>query len=244
MSYQSCNPMYSALESSLGSLYERAAQTTLFRASTYELPVIAAYASKNLSYSAVVSPPVQHECSFAPELSLNPRRAPQPFVGDAAAVEQDVKEAFWATTAKAFPSDIRVAVMDNRYFARQVAHPGIVGFSLNRKDFGMVSDVVVRAGAKDHLMLTIGHEIGHVLSRTLSNKHCEEAKAFAFSRAWMKNIRDKNIAGLRGCIILDNPAQNGLHDAASAFVWRMLASGYDALQLYWDIAAGRVPYVI
>jgi len=251
MSYLPLGTMYhSALEHSVSengvsSLYQREAPLLESRP-FYSLSSLSvgSYATRTSSYQPSINLSVQHEYAFMPDAFLRPGRAAQPFVGDAAAVKQDVKEAFFATTEKRFPTDIRVAILNNQSFNRQVAHPGVVGFSLNRKEFGMVSDVVVRAGPKDHVMLTIGHEIGHVLSRTLCNKHCEEAKAFAFSRAWMKKIRDRNIAGLHGSIILDNPAHNGLHDVASAFVWRKVAQGHDALQLYWDLVVGRVPYVI
>src|SRR3989338_2529732 len=245
MSYLSLGTMYhSALENSVSSFYHR--ETSPLEARPFyslSSPSVGQYASLS-AYQTLSTFTVQPEYAFMPDAFLMPGRAAQPFVGDAVAVEDDVKEAFFATTEKTFPTDIRVAILNTQSFNRQIAHPSVVGFSLNRKDFGMVSDVVVRAGPKDHVMLTIGHEIGHVLSRTLCNKHCEEAKAFAFSRAWMKKIRDRNIAGLHGSIILDNPAHNGLHDVASAFVWRKVAQGHDALQLYWDLVVGRVPYVI
>ena len=232
---------HSALEEKVGyAAFSVQSEAHVYHAGSFELR------SRPQSYQPLFFMDVKPEYAFMPEAFLRHDRPSQPFVGDALAVERDVKKAFWVTTGKKFPSDIRLAVLDNHSFNKQVVHPVVVGFSLNRKELGMVSDVVVRAGAKDHLMLTIGHEIGHVLSKTLPNKHHEEAKAFAFSRAWMTAIRDKNIAGLRGCIILDNPAQNGLHDVSSAFVWRTMAQGHHALELYWDIVAGRVvmPLVI
>jgi len=181
---------------------------------------------------------VTPEYAFAPDAFLKPNRAPQPFVGEAAEIEEEIKDAFFATLGVPFPTDIKVAVLNNRKFDRQMPERSVVGFSLNRRELGLVSDVVVRSGAKDHVLLTIGHEIGHVLTKTLSSKHNEEAKAFAFSRAWMNAIQENDIAGLRDAIVLDNPAHNGLHDVACAFVWRLIKAGREALDVHWDIVRG------
>jgi len=178
------------------------------------------------------------EYAFSPDAFLRPNRAPQPFVGDAAQVESDVKDAFFATLGVMFPTDIRIFVLTDKEFDKQVAERSVVGFSLNRREFGLVSDVVVRSGARDHVLLTIGHEIGHVLTKTLSHKHNEEAKAFAFNRAWMNAIRSENIAGLKHAIVLDNPAHNGLHDVACSFVWRMIKAGRGALDVHWELVHG------
>ena len=79
----------------------------------------------------------------------------------------------------------------------------------------------MRENQLDALLLVIGHEIGHVLTETLPNKHDEEAKAFAFSIEWAKTIKKHNIAGLGINIKQDldfEPARNGLHDVAFSFV--------------------------
>ena len=87
-------------------------------------------------------------------------------------------------------------------------------------------------------MLVIGHEIGHVLTETLPNKHDEEAKAFAFSIEWARTIKEHNIANL-GLSIKDEldfqPARNGLHDVAFAFVDFMVKKGRKAMQLHDDL---------
>ncbi len=194
--------------------------------------------AEDILYAVSAVHPIEKEYAFVPDHFLKPNRAPQRFVGDAKEVEEAVKEAFAAVTNEAFPVDVRIAVLEHTAFQQQVDNPGVVGFSINRKEHGLISDVVVRAGEKDHVLLTIGHEIGHVLSRPLNNKQSEEAKAFAFSAAWMNAIKKHNIAGLRNAIILENPAQNGLHDVACDFVWRMLRAGKDALELYWELVRG------
>ena len=91
----------------------------------------------------------------------------------------------------------------------------------------------------DEMMLVIGHEIGHVLTKTLPNKHDEEAKAFAFSIKWAETIKKHNVANL-GMSIKDeldmNPARNGLHDVAFSFVSLMLKKGRTAIEVHQDLA--------
>lgn len=196
--------------------------------------------TENLLYAVTKANSVAKEYVFEPDDFLLPNRAAQPFVGDAAEVEEDVREAFFATTGLEFPSDIVINVLREKEFRKLVNDAGVVGFSVNRKENGKVSDVFVLAGEKDRLLLTIGHEVGHVLSKSLRNKHDEEAKAFAFSRAWMDAIKKEDIAGLGNSIVTENPARNGLHDVACAFVWRAVGAGKEALQLYWEIVKGFV----
>jgi hypothetical protein len=79
------------------------------------------------------------EYSFVSDAFLKPSRAPQPFVGDAADIEKDVKDAFFATLGTEFPSDIRVAVLHATEFDKQIADTSVVGFSLNRTELGLIS---------------------------------------------------------------------------------------------------------
>jgi hypothetical protein len=166
------------------------------------------------------------------------------FVGDAAEIAEDVREAFLATTGHELPADIMITVLNDREFRKaHVAHEGawsegIQGFSLNANGRGE-SRVFVRAAPLDHLMLTIGHEIGHVLTPSLADARDEEAKAFAFSLAWMEAVRERNIAGI-GSHILPNPAENGLHDRAFEFVQRLLREGTRAWDAFTQLARGTV----
>ena len=179
------------------------------------------------------------EYAFIPDDFLKPGRVPQPFVLEASHIEFYVKEAFHAVVGTAFPSDIRISVLDESEFRTLAPDPSCVGLSLNRKESGLVSDVFILAAPKDKVLLTAGHEIGHVLSRSLSHKHNEEAKAFAFTRAWMAAIKRHNIAGLGESIMIENPARNGLHDVAFAFVMKLISAGKDALDLYWELVKGN-----
>ena len=93
----------------------------------------------------------------------------------------------------------------------------------------------VRLDGIDSESRIIPHELGHVLSRSLADKRDEEAKAFAFSFAWMETIKENNIAGLGRSIVFDNPAKNGIHDIAFNFTWKLIKEGKQALELYWDL---------
>ena len=166
------------------------------------------------------------------------------FVGDAVEIKELVEEAFLLTTGEELPKDISISVLNDAAFRK--AHlasagswsDGIMGFSLNTNGRG-VNKIFVRAAPLDRLMLTVGHEIGHVLTPTLASAHDEEAKAFAFSLAWMNVIREKNIAGLRENI-LPEPAHNGLHDAAFAFVQKVIDNGTAAWDAFLQLARGAL----
>jgi hypothetical protein len=166
------------------------------------------------------------------------------FVGTAKEIEEDIKEAFRATTGEEMPNDIIVRVLDGAQFRKaheqhsSAWNESIQGFSINANSTGP-SLVFARADQLDRLMLTIGHEIGHVLTHTLKSPHDEEAKAFAFSLAWMNAIRDNNIAGI-GSHINPNPANNGLHDIAFNFVQRIIMAGASAWETFLQLAKGML----
>lgn len=166
------------------------------------------------------------------------------FVGDAAEIQDDIKEAFTATTGDELPKDIVINVLNDTEFRKaHVAHEGtwsegVMGFSVNSNGKG-TNQVFVRAAPLDRLMLTVGHEIGHVLTQSLGNAHDEEAKAFAFSLAWMDAIKQHNIAGI-GSNILPAPAENGLHDRAFAFVLNIIDNGTRAWDAFLQLARGTI----
>ena len=89
------------------------------------------------------------------------------------------------------------------------------------------------------LMLTIGHEIGHVNALPLGNAVDEEAKAFAFSMDWMNAVRQNNIGGLYEAIS-PNPAKNGLHNRAFDFVMRLIEQGMKAVEVYLGLVKGDI----
>lgn len=166
------------------------------------------------------------------------------FVGSAAEIQDDIKQAFKTTTGEDLPDDIQITVLDNAEFTKVhlehagASSDGVQGFSLNSNGQG-TNQVFVRANPLDRLMLTIGHEIGHVLTPTLQDQHDEEAKAFAFSLAWMNAIKEDNIAGI-GSNVLPEPAENGLHDKAFSFVQWLVDSGTRAWDAFLQLARGEV----
>ena len=182
------------------------------------------------------------EYSFIPDQFLRSDRAKR-FVGEAEQIEEEIKEAFMATTGLVFPEDIQINVCSALQFKKMVNQLGVMGFSINRKEAGLTSEIFVLNDDLARVMLTIGHEIGHVLSRPLKDKRLEEAKAFAFSKAWMRAIKENNIADLRNAIIIENPAQNGLHDIAHLFVHKKTQET-EPLALYWEIVRGEHAVVV
>lgn len=160
------------------------------------------------------------------------------------AVKKLVEGAFEAATGKKFPKDIAVRICSESQM-RQIHEanggkwsPGIRGFSLNRRGFG-VSEIFVQEDELAGLMLTAGHEIGHVLSLPMNNPVDEEAKAFAFSMAWMKAVKDNNIGGLYEAIN-PMPAKNGLHNKAFDFVVDLIRKGREAIDVYFDLIKGDI----
>lgn len=179
---------------------------------------------------------------FAPEIFLKPSRQKSRFVDDNAEARRIAEEIFELIMKKPLPSNISINILPFDEF--KALHSifgawsnGILGFSINGKE----KKVFVKENHLDSLMLVIGHEIGHVLTEALENRHDEEAKAFAFSIEWAKAIKEHNIANL-GLSIKEEldfrPARNGLHDLAFAFVDAMVKKGRKAMELHEDLVKG------
>lgn len=178
-----------------------------------------------------------HRDYFVPSVFIKSQSSV--FVGHARDIEQPAREAFEKTTGLQFPENIFITIgTKDQLKGVHEQRSGrwddsIVGFSFNGHG-QRPSEVFVLEGSLDRVMLTLGHEIGHVLSQTLPDARDEEAKAFAFSLAWIRTIVDHNIAGLANCIN-PNPAKNGLHDVAFAFVSGKLKEGHQPLTLFKDL---------
>lgn len=177
--------------------------------------------------------------SFAPELFLNPSRPKARFVDDNNEVKSIAEETFKLMIKDRLPANISINVLPFDEFKSLHSRfgpwsNGILGFSVS----GSNKQIFVMENHMDAIILVIGHEIGHVLTETLPNKHDEEAKAFAFSIGWAKTIKMHNVANL-GASIKDGinlkPARNGLHDVAFWFVDIMIRKGKEAIQLHNDL---------
>ena len=177
--------------------------------------------------------------SFSPNIFLNPSRLKSRFAVDNNEVKSFAREIFELMMNKELPSSISINVLPfDEFKALHLSFGpwsnGILGFSLN----GNRKQVFVRENHLDALLVIMGHEIGHVLTETLPNKHDEEAKAFAFSIEWAKTIKKHDVANL-GLSIKDEidfqPAKNGLHDIAFAFVDFLVKKGRNAIDLHDDL---------
>lgn len=177
------------------------------------------------------------------EIFLEEERPITPVVANKHEIMPVIEQTFELITGQEFPADsIQITICDAQML--KIIHEqtgrawnnGIMGFSINRYGKG-ISEVYAREEHLDALLLTIGHEIGHILSPSLPNKKDEEAKAHAFSIAWMETIRDNNICGLKPNIKL-NPAKNGLHDTAYEFVQHLMITGASAFDVFKTLAHG------
>lgn len=177
---------------------------------------------------------IQSEYHFVPDQFIRAGKEGA-FIGTAEEIRPFVEEAFQKIFNCLFPNHININILHEKEFRKIAPHPGIIGLSLNRTKYGGVSDIFVLNDSLARVMLTLGHELGHVLTETLSDSHDEEAKAYAFSLAWMKVIKEHNIADLAEALVLENPAHNGLHNVAFAFVQELLKSGKSAWRIYLDI---------
>lgn len=163
------------------------------------------------------------------------------FVGKTEEVQEYVKEAYEKLTKKKLPENIAITLCSSaelkhaHNFFDGTWSEGIQGFCINRQEG--VSYIFVKEDELAKVMLTIGHELGHLQSATLGGVE-EEAKAFAFSMAWMDTLQEHNIANLRGVFVTQNPARNGLHNVAFTFVIDKLKEGMKALEVFTKLIEG------
>jgi hypothetical protein len=163
------------------------------------------------------------------------------FIGDVNEISEHIEDAFAKVTGESFPDDIIIHVCSKdklKEFHKEFSsswNDGIAGFSVNRKNSFQKSEIFVCRGELADVIATIGHEIGHCISAPLDNIRDEEAKAFAFEFAWVKVINDNNIAELKGCFNIHNPAKNNIHDKAFEFVNDIIKDGTDSLSLCFKI---------
>jgi len=150
-----------------------------------------------------------------------------------------IVEAFEKLTQTPFPADVLVNVCSEELMAKHFG-PGfdssIQGFCRNKVGKG-VSEVFVKKGDLAHVMLTAGHELGHAMTKPLGDQRDEEAKAFAFSLAWMDCIRENDIGGLQ-VAINPRPAENGLHNVAFNFVISMHKQGKKMMKIFEELCEG------
>ena len=177
--------------------------------------------------------------SFNASIFLSRSRPKTRFFNHNNDITKIAKEIFELMNHAEMPQNISINILPLETFKFTHSHfgiwsNGILGFSIN----GANKEIFVRENQLDELIIVVGHEIGHVLTSTLPNKHDEEAKAFAFSIEWAKTIKKFNVANL-GLSIKNEfefqPARNGLHDMSFEFVSLMINQGRKALDLHDDL---------
>ena len=181
---------------------------------------------------------------FTPEIFLNPIRPRTKFIDDKNEVKSIAEEIFELMMKEKLPENISINTLPFDEFKALHSRfgswsSGILGFSVN----GGSKKIFVRENQLDALILVTGHEIGHVLTDTLPNKHDEEAKAFSFSIEWAEAIKKHNVAGLASSIKDEfdfQPARNGLHDVAFGFVDFMVKKGRKAIEIQRDLIKGYI----
>jgi len=182
---------------------------------------------------------------FTPEIFLKPNRPLTQFINTTEQVQELIEETFSLMLGKKLPQNISIQVCTVEELRQIHSKFGswsdnIQGFALNNKK---LKQILVKNNHLDQLMLTIGHEIGHVYTSCLSNSHDEEAKAFSFTIEWTKTIKANNLGNLAENIndSLDfKPARNGLHDIAFFFVNKLINNGLKPMQVHWDLVKGYV----
>lgn len=149
---------------------------------------------------------------------LNRSRRVPSFVDDAHELEESIRTTFQLTMHEELPHDIIISVAPRDRLLREhlsFLNPGVMGISYHE-----TRRIFVAAGPIDEVLLTIGHEIGHVLTEPAATPQQEEAKAFAFEAAWAETLWQHDIQGLRESINSKSflPAKNGIHDVGKAIV--------------------------
>ncbi len=193
--------------------------------------------SSAASYSHLT--PAHTEYHFQPSEFLKPGKEGR-FIGQAEEIKEYVIKAFETIFQAPFPNNIFISLCNEQEFQKIAPHPGTIGLSINRGKEGLISEIFVLNDTLARVMLTLGHELGHVLTPTLPNPRDEEAKAYAFSLVWMNAIKEHDIAGLGDAIVTERPAENGLHNVAFGFVERMVRKGMELWEVYVKLVRGGV----
>ncbi len=177
---------------------------------------------------------------FDPESFLSIYRIPTMFIGKAKDVQDLVEECFEKTLGKKLPDNIIIRICDKKELKSihnklgGMWSDGIVGFAVNRNEKNRINEIFVKEDSLDKVMITIGHELGHLMGKRLGGRK-EEEKAFAFELAWLDTIREHDIGGIGKNIIQINPAKNNFHDLAFDFVINLVRNGMRAIDVFRDL---------
>jgi hypothetical protein len=176
------------------------------------------------------------ELTFKPGQFINSSAPKTKFIKATEEVQELVEHTFLELTGRELPC-FNISVCNEHELRQEHARlggqwsPGILGFCNHR-----TKSIFVMENNFAELLLTIGHEIGHLLSDPLPDLVDEEAKAMAFASAWAQTIHDNNIGNLGAHIQMHQPAQNGVHNIASNFVNNMLEDGSIAMDVFEQLS--------
>lgn len=137
---------------------------------------------------------------FTPNDFLRPGRPQTRWVGRFEEVKEIVEKIYKDVTGREIPNvEINIVPAKDLYTeyekSGKKADEALQGFYGNGRIF-------VKEGKLDEMILTLGHELGHASSIQLANPELEEAKAYAFTEAWVRTIVEKNIENLAECITI------------------------------------------
>ncbi|MFA6089286.1 MAG: hypothetical protein WC755_05455 [Candidatus Woesearchaeota archaeon] len=166
------------------------------------------------------------------------------FLGDTVEIINEINTTLKIVTGNNLPYNLHIEIcneqdMAKRYglYAKKIWNEPIRGFCVPSE----IKFIFVLRDSLDKMMLTIGHELGHVLTTTLSSKISEEAKAYAFEIMWLFAIKENNIMNLSSLIDLSKlgtPAANGVHDVAFRWVNSFLIEKKNIEEVYSDLLTG------
>lgn len=186
---------------------------------------------------------ISRSYSFQPGFFLKDNRQEQKFINSVEEMRHIIDDAFFFTTMQSLPETISIAVCSIDELKQAHASfgqwsDGILGFAVHSKP---IRKIFLLQAPLDELLVTLGHELGHVFTDSLATMHDEEAKAFSFSIAWVSAIKKHNIANLASSIkdVFDfKPAKNGLHDVSFGFVQHLMKKGISPMELHWNLVKG------
>jgi len=182
------------------------------------------------------------EYPFDPRAFLDPSAPPQMWVSSLGEVQTLIHETWARMMHTPLPPDITITIGSAEVLAPHfggMLPAGVRGFAIPAKE-GTLKQIFIKSGPKDQIMMTIGHELGHISSPILPDIRDEEAKAYAFSLAWMQVMREHRIGDLKPQIWLSG-AKNGIHNVALDAV--LDASRHvQPLTMYHQLTAGLVTH--
>lgn len=188
-----------------------------------------------------------YEINFEDTSSFFLKDTNQPkFVGTISHLMDDIRHTLRMATNQELPFNLDIKICNEEELSKEynqrtnnIWNQTIKGFATH----GENKEIFVLADSLDKMMLTLGHEIGHILSPRLINTTTEEAKAFSFEIVWLQTIKIHNILNLAENIDLEKigtPVANGVHDVAFRWINSFMMDGRSPKEIYNDIINGEI----